>query len=58
MAPNACSKTQLRPFWGSHQKQIFMFFVGENMWAKGVQKIIGQVFGNSGKNPWHPQNFA
>jgi len=45
-------------FWRSHQKQVFMFFVGENLWAKGAQKLFGQVWGNSGKNPSHPRKFA
>jgi len=34
-----------------------MFFVGENLWAKGAQKLFRQVWGNSGKNPSHPQNL-
>ena len=57
MALNVCRKTQLRPIWRSHQKQVFMFFVGENLWAKG-QKLFGKIWRNSGKNPAHPQNFA
>jgi len=24
-------------FWRSHQKQVFMFFVGEKLWAKSPQ---------------------
>jgi len=35
-----------------------MFFVEENLWAKGAQKLFGKVWGNSGKNPSHPQKFA
>jgi len=35
-----------------------MIFVGENLQAKGSQKLFGQVWGNSGKNPLHPQKFA
>jgi len=45
-------------FWRSHQKQVFMLVVGENVWAKGAQKLFGKVWGNSGKNPVHPQKFA
>jgi len=35
-----------------------MCFVGENLWAKGAQNIFGQVWGNWGKSPLHPQKFA
>jgi len=35
-----------------------MFFAGENLWAKSEQKLFRQVWGNSGKNPSHPQEFA
>jgi len=30
----------------------------EKIWATGAQKLFGQVWGNSGKNPSHPQKFA
>ena len=35
-----------------------MIFVGENLYAKIAQRLFGQVWGNSGKNPSHPQTFA
>jgi len=35
-----------------------MFFVGENLSAKGAQTLFGQVWGNSGKNPSHPKKIA
>jgi len=58
MAPAVCRKAQLRPFsWRSHQEQVFMFFVGENLWEKGAHTLFGQVWGNSIKNPSHPQKF-
>jgi len=42
----------------SHQKKVFMVFVGENVYVKVAQKLFGQVWGNSGKNPSHPPKFA
>jgi len=46
MTPNVC-KITWRLFWRS-------FF-----WrSKVAQKFFGQVWGNSGKNPSHPQKFA
>ena len=35
-----------------------MVFVGENVYVKVAQKLFGQVWGNSGKNPSHPPKFA
>jgi len=58
MAPNICRKAQLRPLFSrSHQKQVFIFFVGENLWATGAQKLFGQVWGNSGKILRTPKNL-
>jgi len=58
MAPKVCRKTQLVPFWEVTPKIGFHFYAEENLWAKGSQKLLGQVWGNSAKNPSHPQNFA
>jgi len=30
-----------------------MFFVGENLWGNGAQKLFGHVWVNSGKNLSH-----
>jgi len=35
-----------------------MIYVGENLPSKVTQKHFVQVWGNSGKNPSHPQKFA
>jgi len=60
-APNVCRKTQIRPFFRGHTKNRTSCSLQEKMekiWATGAQKLFGQVWGNSGKNPSHPQTFA
>ena len=53
------------PAWGSagqtkkrsHQKKVFMIFVGENLWAKGVQNFSGK-FGEIRAKIFHtPKNL-
>jgi len=39
-------------------KKVFMIFVGEKLQTKLVQKLVGQVWRNTGKNPSHLQIFA
>ena len=56
MAPNVCIKTHETLFWRLHQKEVFMIFVGENLWAKVAQKLFGQNLGNSGEI-LHPRNL-
>jgi len=34
-----------------------MFIVGEHLWAKGAQKLFGNVWGNSGKILRTPKNL-
>ena len=43
--------------WTSHQKKVFMI-LWEKFIGKSAQKLFGQVWGNSGKSPSHPQKFA
>jgi len=44
-------------FWRLNQKQGFMFFVGENVWTKGAQKLFGKVGKIRAKNLRTPQNM-
>jgi len=39
-------------------KKVSMVFVGKYLQAKVAQKLVGQVCGNSDKNPSHPQKFS
>ena len=42
----------------SHQKEVFVIFVRENLQAKVVKKLFGQIWENSVKNPSHLQKFV
>jgi len=55
--PTSAEKHMKTFFWRSYQKKVFMIFVGEYLQAKVVQKLFGQVWGNSGEILRNPKNL-
>jgi len=58
MAPNVCRETREDLFWRSYQKNGLHDLCGRKFVGKVAQKLLGQVWENSGKNPSHTQKFA
>ena len=59
MAPKVCRKTHEDLFWRSHQKKVFKWSLWEKLCRQKLhKKFFGQLWGNSGKDPSPPQNFA
>jgi len=51
-------KTNENLFLEVTPQKVLIIFVGENVWGKEAQKLFGQVWKNSSKNPSHSQKFA
>jgi len=51
-------KNTRRPFFGGYIKEVLVIIVGENLWAKVAEKLFGQAWGNSSKNPLHHPKIA
>jgi len=59
MAPNVCrKKTNENPFFGGHTKKDLHDLCGRKFVDKSRTTTFRQVWGNTGKNPLHPQKFA
>ena len=59
-APSVCRNTHadvFAPIFGDHSKKGLHGFVGRKL-TKAAQKLLGQVWGNSGKHFSHLQKFA